>query len=103
MGVTTRSKRSEGSSIRQRWQARRGRGAQHPGAAPTVVGSLTATAATASAGPVPAATAKPQTRRQPRGGAPLDHALYTCHCGFVFEAPVSTSVDCPHCGSYQAW
>ena len=32
-----------------------------------------------------------------------DHALYTCVCGFVFEAPVSTSVDCPHCGDTQAW
>jgi rubrerythrin len=32
-----------------------------------------------------------------------DHALYTCVCGYVFEAPVSTSVDCPHCGETQAW
>jgi hypothetical protein len=29
--------------------------------------------------------------------------MYTCHCGFVFEAPVSTSVGCPHCGGTQAW
>jgi hypothetical protein len=32
-----------------------------------------------------------------------DHALYNCHCGFVFQAPVSTSVGCPHCGCTQAW
>jgi hypothetical protein len=32
-----------------------------------------------------------------------DQALYNCGCGFVFEAPVTTSVDCPHCGGYQAW
>lgn len=32
-----------------------------------------------------------------------DHALYNCQCGFVFEALVSTSVDCPHCGVKQAW
>ena len=32
-----------------------------------------------------------------------DHALYNCLCGYVFEAPVSTSVDCPHCGGTQAW
>jgi hypothetical protein len=32
-----------------------------------------------------------------------DNALYTCHCGFVFEAAVSTRVDCPHCGTGQAW
>ena len=23
--------------------------------------------------------------------------------GFIFVAPVSTSVDCPHCGTGQAW
>jgi hypothetical protein len=32
-----------------------------------------------------------------------DHAVYTCTCGYVFEAPVSTSVGCPHCGGTQAW
>jgi hypothetical protein len=32
-----------------------------------------------------------------------DHAVYNCHCGMVFEAPVSTSVGCPHCGGTQAW
>lgn len=32
-----------------------------------------------------------------------DHAMYTCECGYVFEADVSTSVGCPHCGRYQAW
>ena len=29
--------------------------------------------------------------------------MYTCQCGYVFEALVSTSVDCPHCGGAQAW
>ena len=38
-----------------------------------------------------------------RGGGPQDRALYTCACGYVFTAPVSTSVACPHCGSDQAW
>ena len=33
----------------------------------------------------------------------LDVAVYTCVCGFVFEAPVLTSVGCPHCGGHQAW
>ena len=32
-----------------------------------------------------------------------DHAIYTCECGYVFEADVSTSVGCPHCGRHQAW
>ncbi len=38
-----------------------------------------------------------------RGGGPQDSALYTCGCGYVFNAPVSTSVSCPHCGTDQAW
>ncbi len=38
-----------------------------------------------------------------RAGGPLDEAFYTCGCGFVFTAPVSTSVACPHCGARQAW
>jgi hypothetical protein len=29
--------------------------------------------------------------------------MYSCSCGFVFEALVSTSVGCPHCGDTQAW
>jgi hypothetical protein len=29
--------------------------------------------------------------------------MYTCRCGFAFQALVSTSVDCPHCGDSQAW
>lgn len=37
------------------------------------------------------------------GGASEDRALYTCECGYLFEALVSTSVGCPHCGSEQAW
>ncbi|MGN6169686.1 MAG: hypothetical protein ACTHQQ_16170 [Solirubrobacteraceae bacterium] len=37
------------------------------------------------------------------GGPPQDQAVYTCQCGYVFEATVSTSVDCPHCGATQAW
>ncbi len=42
-------------------------------------------------------------RRRREAGVTEDHAVYTCECGFVFEAPVSTSVDCPHCGGSQAW
>jgi hypothetical protein len=36
-------------------------------------------------------------------GPSQDTALYNCHCGFVFEAPVVTSVECPHCGHGQVW
>ena len=53
----------------------------------------------APAGPGPISAAR--LRRQ--AVAPQDQAMYTCHCGFVFEAAVSTSVGCPHCGDAQAW
>ncbi len=36
-------------------------------------------------------------------GGPLDEASYACECGFLFAAPVSTTVACPHCGAGQAW
>jgi hypothetical protein len=32
-----------------------------------------------------------------------DQAMYSCECGFIFQAAVLTSVGCPHCGSSQAW
>ncbi len=38
-----------------------------------------------------------------RAGGPLDQAVYTCSCGYLFSAPVSTTVACPHCGTDQAW
>jgi hypothetical protein len=48
------------------------------------------------------AQAQAAPRRRDQG--PLqDRALYNCHCGFIFEAAVSTSVGCPHCGDGQAW
>jgi hypothetical protein len=48
-------------------------------------------------------TSGESVRSKRHGGPPQDHALYHCQCGFMFEASVSTSVDCPHCGSGQAW
>jgi hypothetical protein len=36
-------------------------------------------------------------------GGPLDEASYSCQCGYLFAAPVSTTVACPHCGAGQAW
>ena len=32
-----------------------------------------------------------------------DNALYKCGCGMIFDAPVTASVGCPHCGERQAW
>jgi hypothetical protein len=45
----------------------------------------------------------PRTRDARRGSGPEDNALYSCMCGYAFTAAVSTTVDCPHCGSEQAW
>jgi cytochrome c5 len=46
-------------------------------------------------------------REHPQAPAALEselgEATYNCTCGYVFEAPVLTSVDCPHCGDSQAW
>jgi hypothetical protein len=36
-------------------------------------------------------------------GGPTDLASYSCQCGYMFAAAVSTTVECPHCGSPQAW
>jgi hypothetical protein len=55
---------------------------------------------------------RPRRRREPespvqertlRVDADQDAAIYSCSCGFVFKAAVSTSVDCPHCGTAQGW
>ena len=51
----------------------------------------------------PEAVEHPHQRRARRSGGPVDHASYTCGCGYVFDAAVSTSVACPHCGAGQAW
>jgi hypothetical protein len=41
--------------------------------------------------------------RNQRANVSEDTATYSCGCGYVFTAPVSTTVDCPHCGADQAW
>ena len=56
--------------------------------------------------PEPAAEAEDDLtdeRRLRSSGGPNDRAQYTCGCGFVWEADVSASVTCPHCGASQAW
>jgi hypothetical protein len=39
----------------------------------------------------------------PKLESELGEATYNCTCGFTWQAPVLTSVDCPHCGDSQAW
>lgn len=59
---------------------------------------------TLGSGPQAAAHAADTAARRVReAGGPLDEATYTCHCGCMFAAAVTTSVACPHCGGAQAW
>jgi len=51
----------------------------------------------------PASAADAQARQVRAAGGPLDQASYTCGCGYVFLAAVTTTVQCPHCGDAQAW
>lgn len=59
--------------------------------------------------PEPPAPEEPETpelfdeHRARESGGPDDRAMYSCACGYVFRADVSTSVACPHCGASQAW
>jgi hypothetical protein len=50
-----------------------------------------------------AAHQNPSPRERRHGGPSQDRALYTCECGYAFEALVTTSVGCPHCARTQAW
>jgi hypothetical protein len=45
----------------------------------------------------------PATQRIREGGGPIDRAFYSCGCGYVFVAEVSTTVKCPYCHAGQAW
>jgi hypothetical protein len=95
----------------QRWRLARLRRDDHPAAR-----AEPAHATDFDLGPVepaePAAAAPPviqdvrdlsAERRLRASGGPTDRANYSCECGYVFEARVSTSVRCPHCGTGQAW
>jgi len=52
---------------------------------------------------LPASDRDLDVQRVRTAGGPLDRAYYTCSCGYLFTAEVSTSVSCPHCGATQAW
>ncbi len=78
--------------VRRRAQRIRG---EHPSAPEPNL----ATPAPHLAPPLPDAAAQ----RVRESGGPTDLACYACHCGYVFAAPVSTTVACPHCGTSQAW
>jgi hypothetical protein len=93
MNVQVRSKPAE--SFRRRRQTGRGRSPEHP-------------AEQTAHAPGPRSVSGEHHPVRSEGtcsGKPLtnDRALYKCQCGFVFEAPVCTSVGCPHCSTTQAW
>jgi len=46
---------------------------------------------------------RPDERRLRDAGGPDDRAVFTCACGYFFEATVTASVGCPRCGELQAW
>ncbi|MBV8946867.1 MAG: hypothetical protein JO286_10235 [Solirubrobacterales bacterium] len=77
--MLVRSKRGERSARRQ---VRSAHGAERPSAA---------------------SRSAPAAREARHGGQSQDRALYTCECGYAFEALVTTSVGCPHCARTQAW
>ncbi|HTB71280.1 MAG TPA: hypothetical protein VK707_09890 [Solirubrobacteraceae bacterium] len=56
-----------------------------------------------AAADAPARAADLAVQRARNAGGPLDEASYACACGYVFRAPVSTTVACPHCRAQQAW
>jgi hypothetical protein len=89
-----------------RWHGRRR--SKRAAAAHTAVPHTAATATTTSVSRHDLATDQRSTgslivQRVRNAGGPIDNASYTCACGFVFAASVSTTVACPHCGASQAW
>jgi predicted Zn-ribbon and HTH transcriptional regulator len=86
-------------------ERRRSRADQHRRAAIGASETARAAAQTAACAAT-ASTARavdPAAQRVRDAGGPIDEASYACHCGFVFRAPVSTTVACPHCRATQAW
>jgi predicted enzyme related to lactoylglutathione lyase len=59
--------------------------------------------ARAALAPPMARDCDPAVERVREAGGPVDRAIYSCQCGCLFRAAVSTTVPCPHCGTDQAW
>jgi hypothetical protein len=80
--MLVRTPKKDERSARWRRPARGGHGAESPSAS---------------------APKTPTPRERRDAGPSEDRALYTCECGYAFEALVTTSVGCPHCEQTQAW
>jgi hypothetical protein len=84
----------------ERRPSRRRRRAKHgTGTAPALEAPVSEVTLVAHGG----SSTDPAARRVREAGGPIDRASYTCMCGYVFLAPVSTTVQCPHCSAAQAW
>ncbi len=79
------------------------RTAQQRAARAPAPGSEAAAAAEPAPGRRAAGGCDPAVDRVREAGGPIDTALYSCGCGYLFSAAVSTTVCCPHCGTGQAW
>jgi hypothetical protein len=90
-----RDARRPGRRPHDRRATQHGRSAGAPGASPRA-------SAPEAPAPLPAGCDLLAERVRQAGG-PIDTALYTCCCGYLFSAAVSTTVACPHCGTDQAW
>jgi rubrerythrin len=86
--------------LRRRRDGRPGRVAEPARVSETHRAHGTAPATESAPSPTGTITAARPRRRL---DVPQDRATYACRCGYVFEAAVSTSVGCPHCGDAQAW
>jgi hypothetical protein len=94
--------------LRERDGSRRRRDDHHPAQQrPARAHAAPSSEAAAAAEPAPGRRAAggcdPAVDRVRDAGGPMDTALYTCGCGYLFSAAVSTTVSCPHCGTGQAW
>jgi hypothetical protein len=76
---------------------------QRPARAPGAAVTEAAAAAEPAPGRRAAGGCDPAVDRVREAGGPVDTALYSCGCGYLFSAAVSTTVTCPHCGTGQAW
>jgi hypothetical protein len=91
--------------IRNNEAARKSVGAQGPAAdrAAAEHARTAHTGAPANQRPPRGSEVRPTVPGRRREPATEDEAMYSCGCGFIFQAAVSTSVGCPHCGNSQAW
>ena len=72
-------------------------------ARPLTLSRAAAPAAARRSDPPSPARRRCARERNQRANVSQDAALYSCACGYVFKAAVTTSVGCPHCGTDQAW